>query len=124
MARLTNPMKNEIGGKSKVILENINLELRIKMQTLNSNNTRAVINWFKKTENRNKYIFMIFDIKDFYSSISKKLFDDFINFARQHKPVGAYDGAEIVGLFLLNNLPSKFGKKSAGLYRDDRLALF
>ena len=72
MARLTNPMKNEIGGKSKVILENINLELRIKMQTLNSNNTRAVINWFKKTENRNKYIFMIFDIKDFYSSISKK----------------------------------------------------
>ena len=73
MARLTNPMKNEIGGKSKVILENINLELRIKMQALNSNNTRAVINWFKKTENRNKYIFMIFDIKDFYSSISKKI---------------------------------------------------
>ena len=39
----------------------------------------------------------------------------------------AYDGAEvceIVGLFLLNNLPNKFDKNSVGFYRDDELALF
>ena len=30
---------------------------------------------------------MIFDIKDFYSSISKKLLDDCINFARQHAQI-------------------------------------
>ena len=27
---------------------------------------------------------MIFNIKEFYSSISKKLLDDFINFSQQH----------------------------------------
>ena len=35
-------------------------------------------NWFKK------YKFMIFNIKDFYSSISKKQLDDSINFKQQH----------------------------------------
>ena len=34
---------------------------------------------------------MIFDIKDFYSSISKKLFDDSINFARQHVQIKIED---------------------------------
>ena len=33
---------------------------------------------------------MIFDIKDFYSSISKKLLDDCINFARQHAQIKEY----------------------------------
>ena len=34
---------------------------------------------------------MIFDIKDFYSSISKKLLDDSINFARQHVKIKRED---------------------------------
>ena len=41
--------------------------------------------------------------------------------------MGAYDGAKvckIAGLFLLYNLADKFDKNSAGLYRDDGLALF
>ena len=71
-ARLINPAKNEIGRISKVILQNINKELRSKLQLQQWNNTAAVINWFKKIEHKNKYKFMIFDIKDFYSSISKK----------------------------------------------------
>ena len=36
--------------------------------------------------------------------------------------MGSYDGAEIcelVGLFILNHLGKKFGKKNIGLYRDD-----
>ena len=38
----------------------------------------------------------------------------------------SYDGAEIcelVGLFILNHLGKKFGKKNIGLYRDDGLAI-
>ena len=38
----------------------------------------------RKLKTKNKYKFMIFDLKDVYSSISKKLLDDTINFARQH----------------------------------------
>ena len=67
-----------------MIFENINKELRSKLQLHQWNNTTAVINRLKKIENKNKYKFMMFDIKDFYSSISKKLLDDSINFARQH----------------------------------------
>ena len=91
MARLINPAKNEIGRINKVILENINKELRSKLQLQQWNNTTAVINWFKKIENKKKYKFMIFDIKDFYSSISKKLLDDSINFARQHVQIKRED---------------------------------
>ena len=34
---------------------------------------------------------MIFDIKDFYSSISKKLLDDSINFGWQHVQINRED---------------------------------
>ena len=40
--------------------------------------------------------------------------------------MGSYDGAEIcelLGLFILNHLGKKFGKKNIGLYRDDGLAI-
>ena len=74
-----------------MILENINKELRNKLQLQQWNNTTAVINWFKKIEDKNKYKFMIFDIKDFYSSISRKLLDDSINFARQHVQIKRED---------------------------------
>ena len=67
-----------------MILKNINKELRNKLQLQQCNNTTAVINRFKKIENKSKYKFMIFGIKKFYSSITKKILDDSINFARQH----------------------------------------
>ena len=77
-ARLIDPAENEIGRISKVILENISKELRNKLQLQQWNNTTTVINWCKKIENKSKYKFMIFDIKDFYSSTSKRLLDDSI----------------------------------------------
>ena len=74
-----------------MILKNINKELRNKLQLQQCNNTTAVINRFKKIENENKYKFMIFDIKKFYSSITKKILDDSINFARQHVQIKRED---------------------------------
>ncbi len=32
--------------------------------------------------------------------------------------MGSYDGAEIVGLFILNNVRQKFGKENIGLYTE------
>lgn len=80
-------MKNEKGRNSKVILESINKELRNKFKLKQWNNTAAVaavMNLFKKIKNKNKYNFIRFNIKDFSSSISKNLIEDFVNFARQH----------------------------------------
>ena len=67
-----------------MILKNINNELRNKLQLQQWNKTKAVINWIKKIENENKQKFVMFDIKDFYSSISKKLLGDSVNFALRH----------------------------------------
>jgi len=36
--------------------------------------------------------------------------------------MGSYDGAELVSLFILNDLGSTCGKENIGLYRDDGLA--
>ena len=80
-ATLINPAKNEIGRISKVIFKNIkNYKITY---SYNSGIIQQVINWLMKIENKNKKI-MIFNIKDFYSSISKKLLDDVINFSQQH----------------------------------------
>ena len=51
-AKLINSVKNEIGKTIKVILKIIHKELRNKLQLQQWNNTTAVINWFKKIENK------------------------------------------------------------------------
>ena len=50
-------------------------------------NTADVINWFTKIEKKHAYKFMIFDIKDFYHSISEKLLKDSLTFSKKHIPV-------------------------------------
>ena len=103
----------------------------------------------------------MFDIVDFYPSISENLLDQALSWAsnladisdegisvikharkslffNHGKPwiknnsdlfdvtMGSYDGAEIcklVGLFILNHLGKKFGKKNLGLCRDNGLAI-
>ena len=101
-----------------MILENINKELRNKLQLKQWNNTTAVINWCKKIENKNKCKFMIFDIKDFYSSISKKLLDDSINFARQHIQIKREDFSIIqhARKSLLYNKEIPWQKKNTNLF--------
>ena len=74
-----------------MIFENINKELQNKLQLQQWNNTTAVINCFEKTENKNRYKSVIFHIKDIYSSISKKLLDDSVNFTWQHVQIKRED---------------------------------
>ncbi|KAK3729018.1 hypothetical protein QZH41_011470 [Actinostola sp. cb2023] len=41
--------------------------------------------------------------------------------------MGSYDGAEVcdlIGLYILNSITTKYGKENIGLYRDDGLAVF
>ena len=71
--RLINPSKNEIGRISKSIVQNINNKLRNKLKLNQWKNTSTVIDWSKSIKNKNECKFMIFDIKDFYPSITDKL---------------------------------------------------
>ena len=85
--RLINPAKNETGRISKVIIENINKKIRNTTKYNQWRNTEEVIEWFKLLENKNTCKFISFDIKDFYPSISKKLFNKAIKFAKKHTNV-------------------------------------
>ena len=71
--RLINPAKNELGRISKVILEKINTQLRTSLNLNQWKSTSNVIEWFNNINEKNKYNFMMFDIKDCYPFINEKV---------------------------------------------------
>ena len=80
--RLINPAKNEIGRISKNILDDINQKLRDILKINQWKNTQGVVDWFKNLRNKKKLKFVVFDIENFYPSISEKLLKDALNFAK------------------------------------------
>ena len=80
--RLINPAKNEIGVVSKHFIADIN-KCILRTYKLNQwRNSSTVIDWFKNIDNKDKCRFLKFDIVDFYPSISEKLLENALNFAR------------------------------------------
>ena len=70
--RLTNPAKSEFGKISKYFLEQLNSKVRDLSSVNQLQETSTVINQFKNIKNKNKCIFIQFDIEEFYPSISKE----------------------------------------------------
>ena len=89
--RLINPAKNEIGRISKNILDDINQQLRNKLKTNQWKNTQSVVDWFKNLKNKKKLTFVVFDIENFYPSISEKLLSDAMDFAKEHVRIKKID---------------------------------
>ena len=89
--RLINPAKNEIGRISKQILDQINSKLCEILKVNEWKNTASVINWFKKIESKSSHKFLMFDIKDFYSSIKERLLIETLEFAKQHVTIKSKD---------------------------------
>ena len=81
--RLINPAKSDIAKISKQYLDQINNELRTRFGLNQWRNSASVIDWFTKIENKDTCSFFTFDIESFYPSISSKLFDRCINFAKE-----------------------------------------
>ena len=81
--RLINPAKNDIERISKVILDKINASLIRQLKVNQWKNTQNVIEWFMNIEEKSKYRFIVFDIKDFYPSIKETLLIKAINFAEK-----------------------------------------
>ena len=82
--RLLNPAKSDIGIVSKQILQKINLKLLEKTELNLCRSTNQVLDWYRnlvmKTDD--KLNFLVFDIVDYYPSISPKLLDEALNFAK------------------------------------------
>jgi len=80
--RLIVPSKSELGHVSKTHLDRINTEIRQKLNLNQWKNTTEVITWFSKINEKQKCSFIQLDIKEFYPSITKTIFDDALNFAK------------------------------------------
>ena len=85
--RLINPAKSEIGRISKQLLENINTTIRRKTGLNQWKNSTSVINWFSSIQDKHQHTFAVFDIENFYPSITEKLLTDAITFAKQHTSI-------------------------------------
>ena len=81
--RLINPAKSEVGRISKVLLDNINNEVRCKTNLNQWRSTKSVIDWFQNLDAQRNTKFIKFDIVNFYPSISENLLEDAIAFAKK-----------------------------------------
>ncbi|KAJ8033815.1 hypothetical protein HOLleu_24177 [Holothuria leucospilota] len=81
-SRLINPAKSEMSKVSKVILDSINTSIRSQINVNQWTNTLSVIEWFKRIPDKKHRTFIMFDIVDFYPSISLDLLTKAINWAK------------------------------------------
>ena len=80
--RLLNPTKGEIGKISKQILTRILKTIRGKTELQQMKNVYTVIDWFKSLENKQSLAFIIFDVVNYYPSITQELFEKAIVWAK------------------------------------------
>ena len=76
---LLNPAKKELGRISKTTRTNVNLRNSVHLNQWE--NTQEIIDCFKSIDYKQHYKFTMFEIKDFYPSISKELLSDALTFA-------------------------------------------
>ena len=75
-------MKSGIGKISKYFLEQLYSKVRDLSSVNQWQEISTVRNWFKNIKNKNKCIFMQFDIEEFYPSIPKELLLKAISYAK------------------------------------------
>ena len=93
--RLINPAKNELGHISKAILDTANKNIREAMGLNQWRNTDTVIDWFKSIRNKHLCKFVVFDIREFYPSITENLLKKALTFAEAHTHLSDDDKAII-----------------------------
>ena len=89
--RLLNPTKPEIGKISKQILRKIVKIVRENSQLKQWENTDKVIEWFTNIQNKQSLTFIVFDICDFYPSISPELLKKSLNYAKTYTNISDQD---------------------------------
>ena len=80
--RLINPAKSELGKISKIILDDINTQIRNATGLNQWKNSLSVIDWFKNIKSKPGHSFLSFDVAEFYPSITEELLDKAITWAR------------------------------------------
>ena len=99
------------------MLEKINQALIKHLDVNQWKNASSVIEWFKGIDNKKDCIFVKFDIREFYPSISESIFKKKILFAKEHHNIPDEDVRIIdhcrKSLLFHENEPRKKKKRKA-----------
>ena len=79
---LINPSKTDIEKTSKQKLNRVSSTILVKNKVNQWKNTYSVIEWHRNIKRKDQCSFVVFDIESFYPSISTKLFDEAVSFAK------------------------------------------
>ena len=91
MCRLINPSKSDIGKISKVIIDKINTKLLEVYKVNQWKNTQSVIDWYINIRGKRNSSFVVFDIENFYPSITLELLNNAIKFASEKCTISEND---------------------------------
>ena len=124
--RLINPAKSELGKVSKVLLDRINDNIRATINVNKWKNSHSVINWFNNIDDKSRHTFLSFDIVEFYPSITEKLLDRVIVWAKTLTPISDEDTAIIkhARKSLLYNRDTPWVKRSGDTLFDVTMGCF
>ena len=89
--RLINPAKSSLGHVSKQILEEINDKVRAAAKVNQWKNIHEVINWFRSLQGKQTFTFVVFDIVNFYPSISEKLLTCALDYASKFTTIHLHE---------------------------------
>ena len=89
--RLINPSKSDIGKISKVIIDKINTKLLEVYKVNQWKNTQSVIDWYINIRGKRNSSFVVFDIENFYPSITLELLNNAIKFASEKCTISEND---------------------------------
>ena len=81
-SRLVNPSNTGKGRISKQILDRVSNTILLKNKVNQLKNTYSVLEWYRNIKRKDQCSFVVFDIENFYPSISTKLFDEAVSFAK------------------------------------------
>ena len=85
---LINSSKSELVKISEFILENRNQRLVILLYVNQWKNSTSFVEWFKNIEYKKNCVFIKFNIRKFYLSITETILDNTLLFAKQHHDTG------------------------------------
>ena len=85
--RLLNPTKGEIGKIAKQILSRISNTIRGRSELKQMKNVYSVIDWFKTLDNKESLSFTIFDVVNYYPSITQELYEKAIAWAKTFEDI-------------------------------------
>ena len=94
--RLLNPRKVEVGKISHKILSNIVTNVRDKTGLNHWKNVYSCIDWFKSIQNKQKKSFIVFDIVNFYPSITLELLTQSLDWASSYTQISDEDRKIII----------------------------